>query len=436
MAAVAKLGDRAGTGQAALEFGAPAPLAAPLALFIPVAELAVAGLLLPATTALAGAAGAAGLLVIFSAAIGVNLARGRTPECHCFGQLHSAPAGWQTLVRNAALFGVAAATVAGGIARHELSAVAWIGRLEGAELLALVAGAAAVLLLGLGGAAFFSVLRSYGRVLIRLDRIEQRLAEAGINVDEAELPPELGLEPGTPAPVFTTSDAAGKTVSLEDLVRPALPVLLVFTSPHCGPCKALLPAAARWQREHAPELTVAFASEGTYEAVRAEAEEFELERVLVDADRRLYEAFQANGTPQAATGSSSSSPVHSRRRAQLLGFRSARKRRPSSFALWRAARWHWPTSKDGTRSSSFGTRAVASVARCTKTSSPGRGQPTGELRSSSSFRPGTSRAPGRTASVLWCSLTSSLPPVMRSAQTARRWRSYWAQKAESPPVSP
>ncbi|TMK33822.1 MAG: redoxin domain-containing protein, partial [Actinobacteria bacterium] len=272
MAAVAKLGDRAGTGQAALEFGAPAPLAAPLALFIPVAELAVAGLLLPATTALAGAAGAAGLLVIFSAAIGVNLARGRTPECHCFGQLHSAPAGWQTLVRNAALFGVAAATVAGGIARHELSAVAWIGRLEGAELLALVAGAAAVLLLGLGGAAFFSVLRSYGRVLIRLDRIEQRLAEAGINVDEAELPPELGLEPGTPAPVFTTSDAAVKTVSLEDLVRPALPVLLVFTSPHCGPCKALLPAAARWQREHAPELTVAFASEGTYEAVRAEAE--------------------------------------------------------------------------------------------------------------------------------------------------------------------
>ena len=45
--------------------------------------------------------------MLFVVGIGVNLARGRNPECHCFGQLHSAPAGWKTLARTGALAAVA-----------------------------------------------------------------------------------------------------------------------------------------------------------------------------------------------------------------------------------------------------------------------------------------------------------------------------------------
>ena len=37
---------------------------------------------------------------LFACWIGANLARGRKPECRCFGQLHSEPAGWNTLARN------------------------------------------------------------------------------------------------------------------------------------------------------------------------------------------------------------------------------------------------------------------------------------------------------------------------------------------------
>ena len=51
--------------------------------------------------------------------------------------------------------------------------------------------------------------------------------------------------------------------------------------------------------EHASRITVAFACDGSAEEVRSEAEEFELEHVLVDGERRLYEAFQASGTPSA-----------------------------------------------------------------------------------------------------------------------------------------
>src|SRR5215208_6427661 len=103
VAGVAKLADREGSRRAVVDFGVPSALAAPLALLLPLAELAVAAALLPASTAWWGALGALALLSVFVVGIGINVARGRKPDCHCFGQLHSAPAGWKTLARNGVL---------------------------------------------------------------------------------------------------------------------------------------------------------------------------------------------------------------------------------------------------------------------------------------------------------------------------------------------
>ena len=129
-AGVAKLRDRDGTRTAVVGFGAPQRLAGVLAIGIPLAELATAGLLLPASTAVYGALAAVALLTLFTAAIGVSLARGRAPDCHCFGQLHSAPASWKTLVRNTVLLGIGVLAVAGSVADEPASAVAWIGELS------------------------------------------------------------------------------------------------------------------------------------------------------------------------------------------------------------------------------------------------------------------------------------------------------------------
>jgi thiol-disulfide isomerase/thioredoxin/uncharacterized membrane protein YphA (DoxX/SURF4 family) len=290
VAGVSKLRDRPGTREATVGFGVPPRLARPLALLLPVVELAVAVLLLPAATAAVGAACALFLLLLFSTAIAANLARGRTPECHCFGQLHSEPAGWKTLGRNAALAGVALFALGGTLAEPPASALAWIGRLDGSELLALAVAVAALALLALGAAAFVTLMRSYGKLLVRLDRLEAAIQSAGIEIPGDEPMPELGLEPGTPAPAFA---------GLDELLAPGVPVLLLFTSPNCGPCKALLPRAAEWQREDADVLTVAFASDGEADDVRAEADEFELDHVLVDEGHRIYESFRANGTPSA-----------------------------------------------------------------------------------------------------------------------------------------
>jgi thiol-disulfide isomerase/thioredoxin len=250
VAAFSKLADRAGTRSAVVEFGAPRLLAGPIGLLLPIVELAVAGLLLPDATASAGALGAIGLLVLFSAAIAVSLARGLTPDCHCFGQLHSSPAGGMTLARNAALAALAGFVLVGTLTFAIVAA--------GAALVAAVA------------LAFLELLRSYGRVLVRVERVERALVDAGIDLDVdglelVQVAPEVGLAPGTPAPA-----------ALDDQLARGLPLLLVFTSPGCGPCEALLPRVAEWERDHADRLTVA-----------------------VRNDDDLHDAFEVQGTPSA-----------------------------------------------------------------------------------------------------------------------------------------
>jgi uncharacterized membrane protein YphA (DoxX/SURF4 family) len=134
VAGVAKLADREGSRQAIVDFGLPSALAAPFGLLLPLAELAVAATLLPASTAWWGSLGALALLSVFVVGISINLARGRKPDCHCFGQLHSSPAGWKTLARNGALAAVAGFVLWQGSDGAGPSAVAWVGNLSTNQL--------------------------------------------------------------------------------------------------------------------------------------------------------------------------------------------------------------------------------------------------------------------------------------------------------------
>jgi thiol-disulfide isomerase/thioredoxin len=291
VAAAAKLRDGAGTRRAVTELGGvPPAAAAPVALALPLAELAIVAVLLPAATASAGAVAALALLALFTAAVAVSLARGQTPACNCFGQIHAEPIGTATLARNAVLIALAAFALTGAASAHTISATAWIGRLGDAGLAAFVAGAAVAVIAALGAAVIMSVLKRYGQVLLRVERLERTLAEHGVELDndEFELEVRAGVAPGTAAP------AAER---LEPLLAPGLPLLLIFASTTCGPCRALVPDAAEWQRDHAGELTVAFAVDGPAQEVAAEYRG--LEHVVVDGDRELYRAFRASGTPSA-----------------------------------------------------------------------------------------------------------------------------------------
>ena len=85
----------------------PGVLVVPVTRVLPPAELALAvGLLVPATRSLA-AAGALVLLLAFTVAIGVNVARGRTDiDCGCFRSSLKQNLSWWLVVRNLVLAGV------------------------------------------------------------------------------------------------------------------------------------------------------------------------------------------------------------------------------------------------------------------------------------------------------------------------------------------
>jgi Methylamine utilisation protein MauE len=103
VAGIAKLRDPTGTRRAVADFGLRGRLASLVAGALPVAELAVAAILVPDRTAELGAAAALILLVTFAAAITLSLLKGNAPDCNCFGQIHSEPVGVRTLIRNALL---------------------------------------------------------------------------------------------------------------------------------------------------------------------------------------------------------------------------------------------------------------------------------------------------------------------------------------------
>ncbi len=301
VAGLAKLADRAGTRQAVSDFGAPRFLAAPLAILLPLAELAVAVALVPKASAWWGAIGALALLLVFVAAIGVSIARGRAPDCRCFGQLQSSPAGWRTLGRNGVLAAVAAFVVVQGRDDPGLSAVAWLGDLGGVELAGLIGAAVVLSLLALEAVLLFNLLRQNGRIVLRLDALEARLGTTDTSVEAPAAPPEPqpGLPLGTQAPGFQLSGLYGETLTLDALRAAGKPVMLLFGDPNCGPCNALLPEVGRWQRAYAAELTLAVVSRGSVEENRAKSTEHGITNVLLQQDREVAEAYLENGTPAA-----------------------------------------------------------------------------------------------------------------------------------------
>ncbi len=303
VAGLAKLADRAGSKQALVGFGLPARLAAPLGILLPLAELAVAVTLIPLATAWWGALGALALLLLFVVGIGINLARGRKPDCHCFGQLRSSPAGWSTLLRNGILAAVAGFILWEGREGAGPSAVSWLGALSSAQLLAVIGGLLVLGLLVLEGWFLVLLLRQNGRLLVRIEALEQRVASGEAAPPEAEgapqAQPETGLPVGTEAPAYSLQGLYGETLTLEALRARSRLVMLLFTDPNCGPCTAMFPQIGRWQQEHAEKLTISLISRGEPEENRAKSSEHGLVNVLLQEDWEISEAYQVAGKPSA-----------------------------------------------------------------------------------------------------------------------------------------
>jgi len=301
VAGAAKLADREGSRRALADFGVPSPLASPLAVLLPLTELAVATALIPAATAWWGAAGALVLLLLFVAAIAANLARGRKAECHCFGQLHSEPAGWKTLARNGVLAVVAGFVVWQGYGGAGPSAVGWLAGLSAAQLAGLVVGLAVLGVLAAQSWMLLNLIKQNGRLLMRVEALEWGPGGGAATSPNGSVAtqPSLGLPIGDTAPDFELPGLQGETLTLESLRSAGKPVMLLFTDPNCGSCTAMLPEIRRWQKEHAEELTISLVSQGTVEENRAKSTEHGLRGVLMEQDRGVSEAYDVEASPSA-----------------------------------------------------------------------------------------------------------------------------------------
>jgi len=302
VAGMAKLADRGGSKQAVIDFGLPTRLAPLLGLVVPLTELGVAAALVSASTTWWGALAALALLLAFIVGIAINLARGRKPECRCFGQLHSAPAGWSTLIRNAVFAALAAFILWEGREGAGPSLVSWVGTLSAFETAFLVA---ALLMLGLLAGHWWllaHMLRQNGRLLVRVEVLENAFAPGSpqtLTHSRNGGQPVEGLPVGSPAPPFNLSGLYGETLTLDALRAPGKPVMLFFTDPNCGPCNALLPQVGSWQDELAYKLSISLISRGTAEENRVKSSEHGLTSVLLQEDWEVSEAYEVTGTPSA-----------------------------------------------------------------------------------------------------------------------------------------
>ena len=302
IAGVAKAADPNGSRQAMIGFGVPERLARPFAWALPFAEILIAVALIPAGTAWVGSIAAVALLLLFAVGIAVNLVRGQSPDCHCFGQLHSEPVRWSTFSRNLVLIAVAGLIVVVGKDNSGLSAVGWLAELKVAELTNLIFGGAAVALLAAGVVYLRRVLSQQSTLLARVDAmkkvIDEDYAEPPVERKDAA-PPLEGLPIGAPAPSFSLASSTGGPVSLDDLLAYGKSVLLLFVSPNCYPCETLLPIVKTWQRDYANQLTIALLSKGTLKDNQERIEKYGASHLLLQGEYSVAEDYQAKWTPAA-----------------------------------------------------------------------------------------------------------------------------------------
>jgi len=280
-AGIGKLRDRPGSRTALTEFGVPERLAPAGAVLLPLAELCVAVALLVHQSARWGAIAALLLLLAFIGGIARALARGEAPDCHCFGQIHSAPAGRETLARNGLL-----AVLAGIVAVHGAGPAYddWVNARDGTELAAIGLGVLATVLAAIA-------------VRLWLDRRDLRRELARAQEAVALFP--AGLPVGATAPEFALRDLAGHERSLASLLAPDLPVALIFVSPSCGPCAALLSDVGRWQESLEDRLTIGLVSSGSSLENQIAKDKHDLRNLLLQEDAEVMEAYRVEGTPAA-----------------------------------------------------------------------------------------------------------------------------------------
>jgi len=299
LAAIGKFLDLKGSEKAVKDFGVPEELAKPFSIALPIAEIIIAVLLLPVTTAWIGAIGAFFLLLTFIGGMIWQMAKGNAPDCHCFGQIHSEPVSAKSLIRNAVFAFLAFILVLQGSENQGASIFDVSNNNSEGNVMSLILGLATV---GLLAATVFYLKRiSEQQTLImrRIEVLELTASDGSSREIEPENLPSAdnNLPIGSPAPDFVSRDINGKAVAFENFFAYGKPLLLFFVSPTCSPCEALMPEIESWQNDLKERITFIFISKGE---AKENLEKFggkNFKQILLQKDKEVSELFGAQWTP-------------------------------------------------------------------------------------------------------------------------------------------
>lgn len=293
LAAIGKLMDREGSEKAMRQFGVSDTFAKLFAHTLPVIELVIAFGLLFTATSWYSAVAATVLLLAFTVGMAWQMAKGKAPDCHCFGQIHSEPVSGKSLARNAVFVVLALVLTAQGssnqgpglavIAESEMQAVLL--------LLLLLLGAAVLLYLR-------KAIENQTEILRRIELLEV-VSREGVALERHEAgSPHDGLPIGAPFPDFELPDVSGRRVTLRTMTEAGRPVLVLFVSPTCEPCKALIPELERWEAELADRVSFVLLSSG---GANENAGKFGVfsDEVVLQEKREIAELLYARWTPTA-----------------------------------------------------------------------------------------------------------------------------------------
>jgi thiol-disulfide isomerase/thioredoxin/uncharacterized membrane protein YphA (DoxX/SURF4 family) len=293
LAAIGKFLDLEGSEKAVKDFGTPDEFAKTFAIALPFAEIVFAFCFLFVSTSWVGALGGLILLLTFTGGMLWQMSQGNAPDCHCFGQIHSAPVSGKSLVRNIIFSVLALLLVARGREGqgYELTA-------DGSGMMQLIL---IFLLLALVVAALFylkKVLDGQAEILRRISLMEVISSDGGSIERSNAGSPHDGLPIGAPFPDFDLADASNRPATLSTALKGGRPALFMFVSPTCEPCKALLPELERWEAELGDRVNFVLFSSGTTDANAGKFAIFSGD-VVLQKNRELAEQVYARWTPTA-----------------------------------------------------------------------------------------------------------------------------------------
>lgn len=283
---IAKLFDPEGSEDALAGFGVPLAWTGPASLVLPWIELVLAGGLLFAVTLPAASLLTSILFLIFTVIVAKAILAGEHLDCHCFGQLQSAPISWFTVARNAILSIMALMVVWWSIAGG--STAIW------SDVTARKVGVAGIAI------TFTAMTWVIWRQRQTVHELGQQIAVLHEQITTHRVPASASsLAFAAIAANQWVVDEQGETVEASQLHKQKAPTLLVFVSSSCKACQALMPRIGEWQAEFGNLMNINMIGYGDEADMRESAKVKGANHLYLRSDDALVTALGVNGQPSA-----------------------------------------------------------------------------------------------------------------------------------------